>query len=108
MSITAQSQKAKAVFRQESLAPGTLLIGMLVMLTVIIGTEKLACLYAGAVLLIALNLLWRPGESQVLLFVVLCQWMQASVKVFEAAFSEKGLIFFRKMAQTSSGLPILP
>jgi hypothetical protein len=77
-----------------NLAPGTLLLAMLIILTVILGKEKLACLYAGSVLLIALNLLWRPGESQILLFIVLFQWTQASVKIFMVAFSQRNFMYF--------------
>ena len=40
--------------------------------------------YALAVLLAAILLLWRPGESPVMLLVFGLQWLQASVKVFDA------------------------
>ena len=39
---------------------------------------------AVAVLLLGAFLLWRPGESPILLFVFCFQWLQASIEVFHA------------------------
>lgn len=43
-------------------------------------------LTAGAILFVpvAMTLVWRPGEVQALLFVVLFQWLQVTTRVFQA------------------------
>ena len=48
------------------------------------GVNNLLALFALAVLLFVSWLLWRPRESPVLLFVVVYQWLQASIKIFHA------------------------
>lgn len=57
-------------------------VGLAVVLTW--GLNPLLAGYALAVLLAAFLLLWRPGESPVMLLVLGLQWLQASVKVLNA------------------------
>lgn len=58
-------------------------LGVVLMLTGGFGPNAGLAALAIAVLLLALALLWRRGETPVLLFVVLLQWLQASVKIFQ-------------------------
>ena len=48
------------------------------------GVNNMLALFALAVFLFVSWLLWRPRESPVLLFVVVYQWLQASIKIFHA------------------------
>lgn len=48
------------------------------------GPNTALAVYAGIVLMLSVMLLWRPGESQVMLFIVIYQWFQASIKVIHA------------------------
>jgi len=49
-----------------------------------IGANSLLALGAAVVLVIGSSLLWRPGESPILLFIFGYQWLQASVAIFYA------------------------
>lgn len=48
------------------------------------GPNSLLAVLATAVLFLGSWLLWRPGESPILLYVFGFQWLQASIKVFHA------------------------
>ena len=48
------------------------------------GPNSLLAVLAVAVLFLGSWLLWRPGESPILLYVFGFQWLQASIKVFHA------------------------
>lgn len=50
------------------------------------GPNALIALFAIAVLVIGIWLLWRPGESPILLYIFAYQWLQASVKIFQGNF----------------------
>jgi hypothetical protein len=62
-------------------------LGLIFVLIAIIGTQPLATLYAGLVLLVGIGMLWRPGESPILLFIFVYQWFQASVKVLQVGLT---------------------
>lgn len=73
------------------------------------GPNPLLAGYALAVLLAAFLLLWRPGESPVMLVVFGLQWLQASVKVFNAnllGVPLGDLAQFRSDIATSTGLSL--
>jgi hypothetical protein len=49
-----------------------------------LGENSLLSLLALSVLAVGVSLLWRPGVSPILLFVFGYQWLQASIKIFQA------------------------
>ena len=67
-------------------SPNSLLAIVAIALAVVLtwGPNPLLAGFAIAVLLAAFVLLWRPGESPVMLLVIGLQWLQASVQVLNA------------------------
>lgn len=55
------------------------------------GPNTALAVYAGIVLMLSVMLLWRPGESQVMLFIVIYQWFQASIKLIHANALDRAL-----------------
>ena len=88
-------------------------IGLLMLAA--IGSNSMLALAATAVLLIGTSLQWRPGESPILLFVFLYQWLQISVGIFYASWFGWDINEFAKLpgdVQTAailslSGLAVL-
>lgn len=61
----------------------------IVMVTLILvlasfGPNTALAVYAGVVLSLSVVWLWRPGETPVMLFIVIYQWFQASIKLIHA------------------------
>lgn len=50
------------------------------------GPNAPLALFSIAVLMIGIRLLWRPGESPILLYIFAYQWLQGSVKIFQGNF----------------------
>lgn len=50
------------------------------------GPNAPLALFSITILMIGIHLLWRHGESQILLYIFTYQWLQASVKVFQGNF----------------------
>ncbi len=65
------------------LPPGIGLLGAL-LLVCSFGPNALLAVFSIILLFLGSWLLWRPGESPILLFVFGYQWMQASTKIFHA------------------------
>lgn len=94
-----------------SQTPTLLFIGIAVGLALVLtwGPNPLLASYALIVLLLAFLLLWRPGESPVMLLVFGLQWLQASVKVLHAnllGMPVGDLAQFRSDITTSIGLSL--
>jgi hypothetical protein len=70
--------------RRAPLPPGALPGAIIVFLLAGLGPNVMLAAVALIVLLIGLALLWRPGESPVLLFLFAFPWLQASVSIFHA------------------------
>lgn len=68
----------------KSLPPSTLTIAGLLLALGVLGPNTALSFFAVAVLVTGMALLWRPGESPILIFVFGFQWTQASVKLFYA------------------------
>jgi hypothetical protein len=66
------------------LPPATLPIALALTLLGGVGPNLLLALLSVAVLIVGCILLWRPGESPVLLFTFAYPWMQGSVAIFHA------------------------
>src|SRR5215469_3785066 len=66
------------------LPPGTLLFALLIFLVGGIGPNMILSLFAIIVLLLGVKLLWRPGESPVLLFTFAYPWVQGSIAIFHS------------------------
>jgi hypothetical protein len=72
------------VVRRSLLPPGALPGATIVFLLAGLGPNVFLAATALIVLLIGLALLWRPGESPVLLFLFAFPWLQASILIFHA------------------------
>lgn len=48
------------------------------------GPNLMLTMFAVVTLLLGVNWLWRPAESMVMLLIFMLQWLQASVKLFQA------------------------
>ena len=70
--------------RRAPLPPGALPGAIIVFLLAGLGPNVMLAAIALIVLLVGLALLWRPGESPVLLFLFAFPWLQASVSIFHA------------------------
>jgi hypothetical protein len=66
------------------LPPATLPIVVAIFLVGGIGPNLLLALLSVAVLVVGCMLLWRPGESPILLFIFVFPWLQASTGIFHA------------------------
>lgn len=66
------------------LPPGTISITLVLFVFGIFGPNTLAIWLAACVMLAGIMLLWRPGESSVMIFVFAFQWIQVSTKLFLA------------------------
>ena len=75
---------ANSMAGKSPLPPSTLWIAAALFLLFGIGPNTLLSLAAIGVLVLGAWLLWRPGESPILLAVFGFQWLQASIKVFQA------------------------
>jgi hypothetical protein len=64
--------------------PAMVVLGVVLFLVSILGELPVTSLYASLVMWVGLWLLWRPGESPILLFVFGYQWLQASITLFRA------------------------
>src|SRR5262245_6592097 len=73
--------------------PAALLVGAALFVLVGIGPNTPLVLLAITILLFGSALLWRPGESPILLFVFGFQWLQASLKAFHANWLGQDLAF---------------
>ena len=81
--LLAPSSRTKAV-RRVPLPPGALPGAVIVFLLAGLGPNVVLAAAALIVLLVGLALLWRPGETPVLLFLFAFPWLQASVSIFHA------------------------
>jgi hypothetical protein len=75
------------VVRRAPLPPGALPGAIIAFLLGGFGPNVLLAAIALIVLLAGFALLWRPGESPVLLFLFAFPWLQASVSIFHANWS---------------------
>jgi hypothetical protein len=66
------------------LPPATLIVAAAALVLGGFGPNSLLAILAVAVLFWGSRLLWRPGETPILLFVFGYQWLQASTQVFHA------------------------
>src|SRR5262249_31955031 len=70
--------------RRARLPPATLPIAAALLLFGAAGPNFLLALLSIAVLIAGCLLLWRPGESPILLFTFAYPWLQGSVAIFHA------------------------
>lgn len=56
-----------------------------------IGSNSLTALFAFAVLVSGFALLWRPGETPILLYGFVFQWIEASLSIFQANWQNTAL-----------------
>ena len=68
------------------LSPGFIFLLLPLGLVSLMGENSLLALLAVTVLGFGLALLWRPGVSPILMFVFSYQWLQVSLKIFQANF----------------------
>ena len=73
-----------SIASRAALPPATLGVAAAIFVIGGFGPNALLAVLAIAVLLSGVFLLWRPGESPILLFVFCYQWLQASIRVFHA------------------------
>ncbi len=66
------------------LPAGVSVLGLVLVLLSLVGPNWPLALLASGVLMAGIWLLWRPGESPILLFVFLFAWLQASVHLYVA------------------------
>ncbi len=66
------------------LPAGVSLLGLALSLLALVGPNWPLALVATAVVMLGIWLLWRPGESPILLFVFLFAWLQAAVQLYVA------------------------
>lgn len=67
-----------------SLPLATLLLAIAILLIGGMGPNLLLALLSVVVLVVGTTLLWRPGESPILLFIFALPWVQASIAVYHA------------------------
>ena len=70
--------------RRSLLPPATLPLAAILFLAGGLGSNVLLALFALAALILGCMLLWRPGESPILLFAFVYPWLQASISIFHA------------------------
>lgn len=70
--------------RRRLLPPATLPVGFAIALIGGPGPNLLLALLSVAVLIVGCILLWRPGESPILLFVFAYPWVQGSIAIYHA------------------------
>jgi hypothetical protein len=75
------------VATRPALPPATVGIAAAIFVIGGLGPNTLLAVLAIAVLIFGAFFLWRPGESPILLFVFGYQWLQASIKIFQANWS---------------------
>src|SRR5262245_15164181 len=68
----------------QSILPVILPAGILLFLLAGTGPNSLLAMGAILALVLGANLLWRPGESPIFLFIFALQWVQASTSIFQA------------------------
>ena len=68
--------------------PMALPLALALLLSLGIGPNSLLAIFAILVLLIGFALLWRPGETPILIFLFFYQWLQASARIFHANFKD--------------------
>src|SRR5271166_5798207 len=66
------------------LPPTTLSLGALLFFAGAFSPNVLLALLSVTVLILGCMLLWRPGESPILLFLFVFPWLQASISIFYA------------------------
>ena len=73
-----------SIVNKTQLPPATIAVAGALLAIFGLGPNSLLTLCAIGVLLLGAWLLWRPAESPILLFVFCIQWLQASIKIFNA------------------------
>jgi hypothetical protein len=66
------------------LPPGLLWVALALFAVAGMGTNVLLAAAAMGVLLVGGALLWRPGETPILLFIFCFQWLQATISIYQA------------------------
>ena len=74
--------------------PGLLAVSVLIFITVGFGPNIGLALAAIIELVVVAILLWRPGESPILLLIFCFQWLQASVAIFSANWLDLDLVHY--------------
>jgi hypothetical protein len=83
-----------SIARRTTFPPGTFGFAAAIFVIGGFGPNSMLAALAIAVLVTGVFLLWRPGESGILLFVFGFQWMQASIGVFYANWLDIDVIDF--------------
>lgn len=76
----------RSVSRRLHLFPGALPLAAALLLIGTLGPNLWLASVAIAVLLFGGSLLWRPGETPILLLIFAVQWLQASISIFHASW----------------------
>lgn len=90
---------ARIVF---ALPPGLLAFAVLIVLAGGFGPNTDLALEAALVLVVGGALLWRPGESPILLLVFVLQWLQASVAIYHANWLGTGVAAYSMVGGSTS------
>lgn len=75
---------SRSITSKTTLPPAALAVAVALLVFAALGPNSVLAVLAVAVLFLGSWVLWRPGESPILLFVFGYQWLQASIKVFHA------------------------
>ncbi len=89
-----QYYKGVQVKKVTLLPPFVLPLAVLVFLFFGFGPNWLVATASLLCLLVICALLWRPGETPILLFVFIYQWLEASINIFYANWQEQPLEVF--------------
>ncbi len=81
-----------SIANRRSLPPATLGIAATTFVIAGLGPNSLLAALAIGILLAGAYLLWRPGESPILLFIFCYQWLQSSIAIFQANWLGVGVI----------------